>query len=399
MNQEMKLAVLIDAENISSKYIDVILSEANNLGDVIYKRIYGNWTTPQMASWRNTILDNAIQPVQQYSNTIRKNSSDSALIIDTMDLLYQSNLDGFCIVSSDSDFTRLASRLRESQKYVLGMGESKTPRSFISACNKFLYLDVLWEEAEEHEAGDHEGTDHEEAQAEHTSPQAKAEKPEADNHASETPAARPLTPPETMPLHGKTPGKDFSTIRQALIKLTEENSDDNGWIFSGTLGNLLSKQFSDFDVRNFGYKKFVPFIESLKLFDVNTFTDEKNRTVKHNYFKLKQTPSGRGARSAPTINSEAVKTTRFTEDTRHGCEYTKGAGIAAPAKGQFVHRHRSGPGQRQLKQYLPPSAGLDQRRQCPRHFLFHQAPGRPGPGTQPDGSHAGRQQAFRCRLG
>ena len=216
MNQEMKLAVLIDAENISSKYIDVILSEANNLGDVIYKRIYGNWTTPQMASWRNTILDNAIQPIQQYSNTIRKNSSDSALIIDTMDLLYQSNLDGFCIVSSDSDFTRLASRLRESQKYVLGMGESKTPRSFISACNKFLYLDVLWEEAEEHEAGDHEGTDHEEAQAEHTSPQAKAEKPEADNHASETPAARPLTPPETMPLHGKTPGKDFSTIRQAL---------------------------------------------------------------------------------------------------------------------------------------------------------------------------------------
>ena len=263
MNQEMKLAVLIDAENISSKYIDVILSEANNLGDVIYKRIYGNWTTPQMASWRNTILDNAIQPVQQYSNTIRKNSSDSALIIDTMDLLYQSNLDGFCIVSSDSDFTRLASRLRESQKYVLGMGESKTPRSFISACNKFLYLDVLWEEAEEHEAGDHEGTDHEEAQAEHTSPQAKAEKPEADNHASETPAARPLTPPETMPLHGKTPG---------------------------SLGNLLSKQFSDFDVRNFGYKKFVPFIESLKLFDVNTFTDEKNCTVKHNYFKLKQTP-------------------------------------------------------------------------------------------------------------
>lgn len=93
-----------------------------------------------------------------------------------------------------------------------------------------------------------------------------------------------------MPLHGKTPGKDFSTIRQALIKLTEENSDDNGWIFSGTLGNLLSKQFSDFDVRNFGYKKFVPFIESLKLFDVNTFTDEKNCTVKHNYFKLKQTP-------------------------------------------------------------------------------------------------------------
>ena len=242
MNQEMKLAVLIDAENISTKYIDVILSEANNLGDVIYKRIYGNWTTPQMASWRTTILNNAIQPIQQYSNTTGKNSTDSALIIDTMDLLYQSNLDGFCIVSSDSDFTRLASRLRESQKYVLGMGESKTPRSFISACNKFLYLDVLLEEAEN------------EADTESTDP-AKA-------------AVTDDTPVVTCPV-------------------TEENSDDNGWIFSGTLGNLLNKQFSDFDVRNFGFKKFVPFIESLDMFEVNTITDDKNKTVKHNYFKLK----------------------------------------------------------------------------------------------------------------
>ena len=288
--EDLKLAILIDADNISPKYVKVILDEAATFGVAACKRIYGDWSDVRLKSWKDALLNNSIIPIQQYSYTTGKNATDSAMIIDAMDLLYGGNLDGFCIVSSDSDFTRLASRLRESQKYVLGMGESKTPRSFISACNKFLYLDVLWEEAEEHEAGDHEGTDHEEAQAEHTSPQAKAEKPEADNHASETPAARPLTPPETMPLHGKTPGKDFSTIRQALIKLTEENSDDNGWIFSGTLGNLLSKQFSDFDVRNFGYKKFVPFIESLKLFDVNTFTDEKNRTVKHNYFKLKQTP-------------------------------------------------------------------------------------------------------------
>ncbi len=274
MEHEMKLAVVIDAENISNKYIDVILSEANNLGDVIYKRIYGNWTTPQMSSWRNTILDNAIQPVQQYSNTIRKNSSDSALIIDTMDLLYQSNLDGFCIVSSDSDFTRLASRLRESQKYVLGMGESKTPRSFISACNKFLYLDVLLEEAEENEAED------------------AASKPAASNDTAAS--SRTYT-------YEKTPGKDFFTIKQALIKLTEENSDDNGWIFSGTLGNLLSKQFSDFDVRNFGYKKFVPFIESLRIFDVNTITDDKNKTVKHNYFKLKPSAYQTDKRSMPHI--------------------------------------------------------------------------------------------------
>ncbi len=274
MEHEMKLAVVIDAENISNKYIDVILSEANNLGDVIYKRIYGNWTTPQMSSWRNTILDNAIQPVQQYSNTIRKNSSDSALIIDTMDLLYQSNLDGFCIVSSDSDFTRLASRLRESQKYVLGMGESKTPRSFISACNKFLYLDVLLEEAEENEA---------------------------ENAASKPAASNDTAASSRIYTYEKTPGKDFFTIKQALIKLTEENSDDNGWIFSGTLGNLLSKQFSDFDVRNFGYKKFVPFIESLRIFDVNTITDDKNKTVKHNYFKLKPSSYQTDKRSMPHI--------------------------------------------------------------------------------------------------
>lgn len=274
MNNEMKLAVLIDAENISSQYIDVILSEANNLGDVIYKRIYGNWTTQQMVSWRTTILNNAIQPIQQYSNTTGKNSSDSALIIDTMDLLYTTNLDGFCIVSSDSDFTRLASRLRESQKYVLGMGESKTPRSFISACNKFLYLDVLLEEAESEAASDE---------------LSRQESISETSSMNQTPVSKSDSTPSATDTEkaDNTSGKNVQTICQALVKLTEENSDDNGWIFSGTLGNLLSKQFSDFDVRNFGYKKFVPFIESLKLFDVYTITDEKNTTVKHNYFKLK----------------------------------------------------------------------------------------------------------------
>ena len=265
MNQEMKLAVLIDAENISNKYIDVILSEANNLGNIVYKRIYGNWTTPQMASWKNIILDNAIQPIQQYSNTIRKNSSDSALIIDTMDLLYQSDLDAYCIVSSDSDFTRLASRLRESQKYVLGMGESKTPRSFISACNKFLYLDVLFEEAGEEPAEHETSIPHDREKTSHSSEYRHNGQDAFDN----------------------TLGKDLSTIKLALIKLTEENSDEDGWIFSGTLGNLLNKQFSDFDVRNFGYKKFVPFIESLDLFDVYTTTDDKNTAIKHNYFRVK----------------------------------------------------------------------------------------------------------------
>lgn len=135
MDKEMRVAVLIDAENISSKYASTILQEASSLGNIIYKRIYGNWTTPVLSSWKKQLLENAIQPIQQYSNTTGKNSSDSALIIDAMDLLYQKRLDAFCIVSSDSDFTRLASRLREDEMFVLGMGEQKTPRSFISACN------------------------------------------------------------------------------------------------------------------------------------------------------------------------------------------------------------------------------------------------------------------------
>ena len=125
MEKEMKLAVLIDAENIASKYTEVILSEANSLGNIIFKRIYGNWTNPQMSSWRDVILANSIQPIQQYSNTSGKNSSDSSLIIDAMDLLYLGRLDGFCIVSSDSDFTRLAARLRESEMFCIGYGRAK----------------------------------------------------------------------------------------------------------------------------------------------------------------------------------------------------------------------------------------------------------------------------------
>lgn len=136
MKKDMKIAVLIDAENISHKYAHTILQEASSLGNVIYKRIYGNWMSTQLGPWKKELLDHAIQPIQQFSNTTGKNSSDSALIIDAMDLLYQNDLDAFCIVSSDSDFARLATRLRESDIFVLGMGEQKTPRAFISACNK-----------------------------------------------------------------------------------------------------------------------------------------------------------------------------------------------------------------------------------------------------------------------
>ena len=161
MENELKFAVLIDAENISNKYIKIILEETSNSGIATYKRIYGDWTSPQLASWKNVLLDNSIIPMQQYSYTTGKSSTDSAMIIDAMDILYSGTVDGFCLVSSDSDFTRLAARLRESGMQVIGMGESKTPQPFISACNQFKYLDLLYEKKLE------------EAEAEVPEPQAK----------------------------------------------------------------------------------------------------------------------------------------------------------------------------------------------------------------------------------
>ncbi len=263
----MKLAVLIDAENISSKYIEVILSEANALGNVIYKRIYGNWTTTNMNAWKKAILDNAIHPIQQYSNTTGKNASDSSLIIDAMDLLYLGKLNGFCIVSSDSDFTRLASRLRESEVYVLGMGEKKTPRSFISACNKFSYLDILYAASKK--------------QVKPEEPQ--MEEPDSDSEHRESSILTKKELQQILKTHREEDeteekaGSNIQAIKLALQELAEENSDDDGLIFSGKLGDLLNKQFPDFDVRNFGYRKFVPFVNSLKLFE--TIRSDANSKV------------------------------------------------------------------------------------------------------------------------
>ena len=149
MPNDCKFAVLIDADNISDKYIKIILDEISKDGIATYKRIYGDWTKPALSSWKSILLDNSILPMQQYNYTTGKNSTDSALIIDAMDILYSGQVDGFCIVSSDSDFTRLAARLRESGMQVIGMGERKTPKSFISACNRFKYLDILFASAEE----------------------------------------------------------------------------------------------------------------------------------------------------------------------------------------------------------------------------------------------------------
>jgi len=231
MNNDKRYAVLIDADNISDKYIKFILDEISNDGIATYKRIYGDWTRPNFASWKSILLEHSITPIQQYSYTTGKNATDSAMIIDAMDILYSGSVDGFCLVSSDSDFTRLASRLRESGMDVVGMGESKTPKAFISACNKFKYLDLLAMAADQ-----------------------PAEVPAE--------AVKDVPEEETM--------TNFDTIKKAIITIAHENSDEDEWIFIGDIGNKLQKRYPDFDVRNFGYTKLTPFIKSLDLFEIKS---------------------------------------------------------------------------------------------------------------------------------
>lgn len=242
MNEEDQYALLIDAENISPKYIQTIFDEVSTYGITTYRRIYGDWTQTQNNRWKRTLLDASITPIQQYSYTNGKNSSDSALIIDAMDILYTMTVDGFVLVSSDSDFTRLASRLRESGMNVIGMGESKTPPAFIAACNTFKYLDILYSD---HQNDAEDGPDSQENSGANAS-LVNEEKSQSAHREK----AQPLT--------------KFSTLRRAIRSIIMENSDEDSWISLADLGNQLSKRFPDFDVRNYGYKKLAPFIESME---------------------------------------------------------------------------------------------------------------------------------------
>ena len=225
---DRRIALLIDAENVSSKYIRYILDELATHGTPTYKRIYGDWTKPQSNAWKEQLLEYSISPIQQYSYTTGKNASDSALIIDAMDILYSNNVDGFCIVSSDSDFTRLSSRLREAGMFVLGMGEKKTPRAFIVSCEQFKYLESL---------------------------SASAIVP----LTSETSAA-----PKTA--NGNK--EDTSELILSITSIINEISNEDGWAFMGDVGNMLNKRHPDFDTRNYGFQKLTPLVASLKVFDI-----------------------------------------------------------------------------------------------------------------------------------
>ncbi|MCR4909094.1 MAG: NYN domain-containing protein [Lachnospiraceae bacterium] len=242
MSDDRRFAVLIDIENISRKYVELILDEASNYGDLTIKRAYGDWTKAESASWRNELLENSIIPMQQFNNTFGKNSSDSALIIDAMKILYSSNVDGFCLVSSDSDFTRLAATLKEEGKIVVGMGESKTPNALIKACDSFKMLDVLYKEANAE----------------------KEDKRKASKTAAKTAASATKSNTAKKQTNNLT---KLSTIEKAIKQIIIANDDEVG-MNMGALGNSLQRRYPDFDTRNYGSSKFSKFLEQFSSLSV-----------------------------------------------------------------------------------------------------------------------------------
>lgn len=245
---DLRLAVLIDADNVPHASVKEMLEEIAKNGTPTIKRIYADWTKPTVSGWKNVLLENAITPIQQYSYTSGKNSSDSALIIDAMDILYSGKVDGFCIVSSDSDFTRLATRLREAGMKVIGIGEKKTPLPFITACDKFIYIEIL------------------------KAPVVKEAKK------------------SNKPSEKKTEKNTVSKVDHGLIKLLTESvsdlADESGWTFLGELGSYLLKKKVDFDPRNYGFQKLLPLIKSTNKFLIDE-RETANKNTKHIFIKTK----------------------------------------------------------------------------------------------------------------
>jgi len=311
--KDLRLAVLIDADNIPYGNIREMMEEIAKYGTPTFKRIYADWTRPTLTGWKKVLLENAITPIQQYSYSSGKNSSDSAMIIDAMDILYSGRVDGFCIVSSDSDFTRLAIRLREAGMKVIGIGERKTLTALISACDKFIYLEILRKPPEEIPAaipapkpkkGRNKSRTIEKAIAQIT--------PDINAPAENAPVEKALTDtyPENALVKNVVAAKDTSsenaaddsvpvgatikTIDNDVIKLIagsiSDVADEVGWAFLGDLGNQLLKKQPDFDPRNYGFKKLVPFIKSLNQFEIDERETGKGR-IKHVFVRIAPHPA------------------------------------------------------------------------------------------------------------
>ena len=293
-DQSLRLAVLIDADNASRTAMRDVMAEIAVYGTPTVKRIYGDWTTPNMASWKPILLENAITPIQQYSYTTGKNATDSAMIIDAMDILYTGSCDGFVLVSSDSDFTRLATRLREAGKKVIGMGEKKTPSPFIVACDKFIYIEVIRAEAKAALAT----PEPEPVPAAAPSAPAKAEPAPAGKGEGakgikkcRKRAAEPASGPEPELEPSGTPEPPQKKVPKEVVHLIADAmdmiADEDGYAFMGELGNLLIRQQPDFDPRNYGFSKLTQLIKSIDRFEVDV-RQTSNPHTKHIYLRDKK---------------------------------------------------------------------------------------------------------------
>ena len=263
---DLHLAVLIDADNIPSSSIKGVMEEIALYGTPTIKRIYGDWTSPNVQAWKTPLLEHAITPIQQYGYTTGKNATDSAMIIDAMDILYGGRTDGFVILSSDSDFTRLAIRLREAGQKVIGIGERKTPNAFIVACDKFIYIEVI--------------RDHQKAQGGFFSFGLKKQKdtpPKAKSTTKpEKPSETPATPKETQ--------YDMQNPESFIAATIADIADEDGYAFLGELGNLLLKKQPNFDPRNHGFAKLTPLLKSMPRFVIDV-RQTKDANIKHIYVK------------------------------------------------------------------------------------------------------------------
>lgn len=234
-SKNVNFAVLIDGDNIPSAHVKEMMAEIAKYGNPTIKRIYGDWTKPHLSKWKNLLLENAIMPIQQYGYTTGKNATDSAMIIDAMDILYSGKVSGFCLVSSDSDFTRLATRLREAGMQVLGIGERKTPNPFIVACDKFIYVEIL--------------------KSQHDEKETESEKQAASGSID------------------KITHKEIELIRTSISDL----SDEDGWTYLGDLGNLIQKKQPNFDSRNYGFEKLSALIKSISAVEIEQRENPKSR--------------------------------------------------------------------------------------------------------------------------
>jgi uncharacterized LabA/DUF88 family protein len=239
-DKQKRLAVLIDADNTQPSIIEALLEEIAKYGVSSVRRIYGDWTSPNLKGWKDVLLEYAIQPIQQFAYTRGKNATDSAMIIDAMDLLYTDKFDGFCIVSSDSDFTRLSARVRESGLTVYGFGEQKTPKAFVGACDKFIYTEIL------------------------------RKRDEKEPEVRKAPSSKEL----------KSDTRLVTLLRNAV----EDSADENGWAHLGTVGQNLANRAPEFDPRNYGYKKLGDLIRATGLFEIDERSAE-NSPAKNLYVR------------------------------------------------------------------------------------------------------------------